>query len=193
MSVRRVYIKFTTALKTRGFTLDSNVATSPDKKVEIKFEGEVWVLYVAGNFVMEHPMVAGSMSDLERALKTYDVFLTSSSSKRVTVQKTQTRIEIRKANRAAGKGRTAEHFALDKYKDGESKVSSSAKMLFLSSLQNIGFSTKNNEINMDNFAVRFPDSESVWKMFYYDKIVGEGVCSTQAISIIKDILSSIAE
>lgn len=84
MPVRRVYIKFTQALKVRGFTLDANVATSPDKNIVIEFAGGIWVLKVAGKFVMEHPMVAGSMADLERALKTYDIIL--SPSKKVTAK-----------------------------------------------------------------------------------------------------------
>lgn len=84
MPVRRVYLKFTNALKVRGFTLESNIATSSDKKVVVEFAGGIWVLKVAGKFVMEHPMVAGSMADLERALKTYDIFLISSPSKKVT-------------------------------------------------------------------------------------------------------------
>ena len=84
MSVRRVYIRFTDALKRRNFILDSNVATSPDKKVEVSFAGDVWVLKVAGKFVLEHPMVAGSFAALERALKTYDIVL--SPSKKVTAK-----------------------------------------------------------------------------------------------------------
>lgn len=84
MPVRRVYQKFTTALKVRGFTLDSNIATSPDKNVEVKFEGEIWVLKVAGKFVLEHEMKAGSFADLERALKTYDIAL--SPSKKVSAK-----------------------------------------------------------------------------------------------------------
>lgn len=87
MPVRRVYLKFTNALKVRGFTLDSNIAVSPNKNVVVEFAGEIWVLKVAGKFVMEHPMVAGSMADLERALKTYDIVLTSSPSKKITVRK----------------------------------------------------------------------------------------------------------
>lgn len=84
MPVRRVYIKFTNALKVRGFTLDSNIAASSDKKVVVEFAGEIWILKVAGKFVMEHPMVAGSMADLERALKTYNIVL--SPSKKVTAK-----------------------------------------------------------------------------------------------------------
>lgn len=193
MPVRRVYLAFTNALKVRGFTLDSNVAVSSDKNVMVEFAGEIWVLKVAGKFVMEHPMVAGSMADLERALKTYDVSLISSSPKKTIVQKGKTRIDVRKANRAAGLGRTTEHRNLDKYKNGKSEISPSIKMMFLSSLQDIGFSIKDSEIEMDNFAIRFPDSESVWKMFHHDRVVGEGVCSVQSIDIIKNIISSIVE
>lgn len=192
MPVRRVYLAFTNALKVRGFTLESNIATSSDKNIVVEFTGETWVLKVAGKFVMEHQMVAGSMADLERALRTHNVFL-NSSHKKSTVQKGKTRIEIRKANRAAGLGRTSEHRELDKYKKGESKVSSSSKMVFLSSLQGVGFSTKDSEIRLDSFIIRFPDSESVWKMFHHNRVVGEGVCSVQSIEVIKGIISSIAE
>lgn len=88
MPVRRVYLKFTNALKVRGFTLDSNVATSPDKNVVVEFAGEIWVLKVAGKFVLEHEMKAGSFADLERALKTYDIVL--SPSKKVTAKNNTT-------------------------------------------------------------------------------------------------------
>lgn len=94
MPVRRVYIKFTQALKVRGFTLDSNIATSPDKNVVIEFAGDVWVLKVAGKFVLEHDMKAGSFAALERALKTYDIILSPSkkvSTKNNTISLTRVR------------------------------------------------------------------------------------------------------
>lgn len=193
MPVKRVYSAFTNALKVRGFTLENHVATSSDKKVVVEFMGETWVLKVDGKFVLDHPMKAGSMTDLERALKTYDTVLTPSPSLKGSVRKSKNRVEVRKANQAAGLGRTTEHQVLDPYKKGDSQVSAASKMSFLSGIRDLGFHSQEGGIRMDNFFLKFSESESVWQLCHYDRVLGEGVCSWESVSIIDNIIDSMTE
>lgn len=193
MPVRRVYTAFTTALKVRGFILESNIATSSDGKIVIEFAGEVWILRVAGEFVIEHPMVAGSMADLERTLKTYDTVLNASKKlprKKSSKKKIQNRFDIRKANQEAGLNRTIEHRELDKYKTQQEHVMSATKMIFLATIQtSLGFEEVGGEIKTGNYTLKFPDTESVWELYHYDRRVGEGICSKQSVSVIDTIIN----
>lgn len=195
---KRIYSAFSRALKGRGYIFNGDVALSSDKTVKVEFVGSEWYLYIDEKLVLVHPMESGSMKKLEH---TVSVHGKKSSVKKVSGLKQKKegqdnllpkmdRIEIRKLNKRKGSAITADQKV---FKQLDKKACKEQLENFLSKMENIGFllDSKSKALKYDIYTVFIKSDIGTWRLFSYDRLLGEGVASLQSVEVIEKIIGEI--
>lgn len=196
---KRIYSAFSRALSKKGFSFDGDVALSLDGKIRIEFAGSEWHLFIDNKHILTHEMITGSMKKLEYTISIHGK---KSSVKKVSGSKQKRegqdnllpkmdRIEIRKFNKQKGLAITADQKI---FKQKESNKAYKEQLgNFLSQMEKIGFSLdgKSEVLKYDIYTVFIKSDIGTWRLFSYDRLLGEGVASLQSIEVIEKIIGEI--
>lgn len=201
---KRIHSAFSRALKGRGFVFDGDVATSLDNSIRVEFAGGEWNLFIANKLVLTHPMEAGSMKQLEH---TVSVHRKKSSIQRLTKlefsKRTEAnsiipefdRITVRKINKQKGLDSTKDQRDLKQCETPTHKQVSG----FFKGMIELGFipsrSTKDDDVRTlgsGMYRIILYNTKGTWKLWSYDRLLGEGVCSSQGVMAVNNIMADIA-
>lgn len=174
---KRVHSAFTRALKKKGFEIDRDIAVSSNGSIKIEFLGGEWNLYIDGEFILTNPMESGSMALLNRTLKIHN-----------KKSSTGNRFTVKKYNKKMGLAVTSDQASLNNLR--KSTISKEYIESFKKQLSDVGFTEEEDSLIYDNYKLTI-DVNGIWTLKYYDRLLGEGVCSLQSISTINNIIGDL--
>lgn len=200
---KRIYSAFSRALKGRGFTFDGDTAISSDNSIKVEFVGGEWNLFIDNKLILTHPMESGSMKQLERTVSVHRKKASVRKLSKSEMPKSKEdsplppsldRITVRKLNKQKGLDTTKDQRELK-----QSGIPTDAQVTdFYGRIIKFGFipsrdsTLKNIKIfGSGEYCVHIDLGKSTWKLLIYDRLLGEGVCSTQGAEIIDKIIKDL--
>lgn len=200
---KRIYSAFSRALKGRGFIFDGDVATSSDNSIKVEFVGSEWNLFIDNKLILTHPMESGSMKQLER---TVSVHRKKSSVKKLSkselpkqnnkdsILPNLDRITVRKMNKQKGLNTTRDQREL-KQSDSPTDVQVTnfyGGAIKLGFIPTRDYSIKNTKVLASgDCLIHVNIKKGLWKLWSYDRLLGEGICSSQGVETIDEILEGL--